>query len=140
MKKDALEFIKSHPECVLATVSAEGKPEAATLLFAMDDDFTFYFGTDKKYRKYQNILKNKNAAVVVGVSSKEPKSAQIEGEIEILKSAPDITKARKIFEERNPAMKPFLDLPLVFLRLKPKWLRFLDETKGGVDNFEQIIP
>lgn len=78
-KTEVLQFLKSHPECVLATVSPEGKPEAATVLFAVDDDFTFYFGTSDKYRKYHNLLNNKQAAVVIGVEMQEPKSVQRAG-------------------------------------------------------------
>lgn len=139
-KNEVLQFLKSHPECVLATVSPEGKPEAATVLFAVDDDFTFYFGTSDKYRKYHNLLTNKQAAVVVGVEMKEPKSAQIEGVTEPIEGEAEIAKVKVFFAEANPAMKPFLNWPLKFFRLKPVWLRFLDETKGGAENFQQIIP
>lgn len=138
IKQEALEFIKSHKECVLATASSEGKPEAATVLFAIEDDFTMYFGTDKKYRKYKNLAENKNVAVVVGVAVEEPMSAQIEGQMEFLDDTAEIEKTKEIFKEKNPAMVPFFKFPLVFMRLKPTWLRFLDETKSQ-EPF-QIIP
>ena len=140
IKEEVLQFLKGRPECVLATLSPDGKPEAATVLFAVDDEFTFYFGTSEKYRKYQNLLKNRQAAIVVGVMASDPRSAQIEGEMEPITEEADVVKTKEFFTERNPAMKPFLNWPLKFFRLKPTWLRFLDETKGGAENFQQIIP
>ncbi|MDO8585292.1 MAG: pyridoxamine 5'-phosphate oxidase family protein [bacterium] len=139
-KTEVLKFLRAHPECVLATVSPEGKPEAATVLFAVDDDFVFYFGTFEKYRKYQNLAKNKQAAIVVGATVKEPKSAQIEGVMEPIEHEADITKTKIFFAEQNPAMKPFFASPLKFFKLHPAWLRFLDETKSEAENFQQIIP
>lgn len=138
-KKEVLEFLRNHPECVLATVSPDGKPEAATVLFAVDDDLTFYFGTSDKYRKYQNLSKNKNVAVVVGVNQKDPRSAQVEGTMDPILEEAEIAKTKEFFAEQNPAMKPFLNWPLKFFKLKPTWLRFLDETKGEAENFQQII-
>ena len=138
MKEDVLKFIKEHKECVLATVSPSGQPEAAIILFAVTGDLVFYFGTKKEYRKFSNISKDKRVALVVGTSGSDPRTVQAEGEIEILDSESGAAEAKEVLKT-NPAMVPFLDLPLVYLRLKPNWLRFLDETKGGTDNFEQII-
>ena|SRR3989338_4018997 len=139
MKEEVLKFIREHAECVLATIHADGRPEAAVVLFAIDDDFNFYFGTKKEYRKYANLLKNDNAAVVVGVSGKDPRTVQVEGKITMLESAVDVEKAKEILKT-NSAMVPFLELPLVYMRLTPSWLRYLDETKGDIDAFQQIIP
>lgn len=138
MKEEALQFIKSHAECVLATASPEGQPEAAVVLFSVDNDFKFYFGTRKEYRKYGNLLKNNKTAVVVGTSGKDPRTVQIEGVMEILENPEDIEKARQILRQ-NLAMIPFLEMPLVLMRLNPTWARYLDGTKGP-ENFQQIIP
>lgn len=140
IKEEALEFLKAHAECVLATASRAGTPEAATVLFAADDAFNLFFGTQQSYRKYNNLLENKRAAVVVGTSGKDPRTLQIEGAVRILREPVEIENAKGLFRQRNPAMMPFLGLPLVFLCLTPDWIRFLDETKGGTDNFVQIIP
>lgn len=139
LRTEVLKFMRAHPACVLATTASGGQPEAATVLFAVDDDFSLYFGTDRQYRKYANLLANRKAAVVVGTSPEDPREVQIEGEIEILESSGDAEGVKKIFESKNPAMVPFLKLPLVFMRLRPVWMRFLDETKGGINNFQQII-
>lgn len=64
---------------------------------------------------------------------------QVEGAMEPIEGEAEIAKIKVFFAERNPAMKPFLAWPLKFFRLKPVWLRFLDETKGGAENFQQII-
>ena len=76
---------------------------------------------------------------VVGVSGKDPRTVQAEGRITLLESAADVEKAKEILKT-NSAMVPFLELPLVYMRLTPSWLRYLDETKGDIDAFQQIIP
>lgn len=132
--------MRAHPACVLSTMAPGSQPEAATVLFAVEDDFSLYFGTDRKYRKYNNLLGNPRAAVVVGTAPDDPREVQIEGEIEMLEGSEDAELVKKVFETRNPAMVPFLKLPLVYFRLRPTWVRFLDETKGDINNFQQIIP
>lgn len=36
-KREVFEFVKKHENCVLAAASRDGKPEAATMGFGVDD-------------------------------------------------------------------------------------------------------
>ena len=57
-KNLAIKFLKDHKSAVVATASRSGEPEAATLFYAIDNDFTFNFITDKESRKYKNLKEN----------------------------------------------------------------------------------
>ena len=66
-KQGALKFLKEKQLAVVSTVSAEGKPESATVLYFIDDDFNFYFITRRNTRKFGNLQStNNNVAIVVG--------------------------------------------------------------------------
>ena len=65
--------------CTLATASASGKPEAATIEFAIDKDNNFYFETFPFYRKYNNLNANPRASIVI---TNESSTAQIDGTVE----------------------------------------------------------
>lgn len=52
-KEDILRFLKKNSLCVLATANKRGKPIAATMAYAVDDEMVFYLETSNKTRKYQ---------------------------------------------------------------------------------------
>ena len=65
-KQEVLKFLKEKELAVVSTVSAAGKPEAATVIYFIDDDFSFYFITRRNTRKFENLQLNNNVALVVG--------------------------------------------------------------------------
>ena len=65
-KKLISDFIKKHNLAVLATVDSEGKPEAAVIKFSVRDELNLIFDTSNRFRKYENLKNNRNAAVVIG--------------------------------------------------------------------------
>ncbi len=58
-------LLRETDRCTLATASPTGVPEAATIRFVADDDFSLYFNTSTTYRKYDNLCANPRVAVVV---------------------------------------------------------------------------
>ena len=74
-------FLKQETLCVLATASKAGKPEAATIEFAVDEDENIYFSTQSSYRKYKNIKENPYGFIVI---TKPPHTLQIQGGVRIL--------------------------------------------------------
>jgi general stress protein 26 len=88
----------------LATATKTGKPEVATVEFCPTGkkDFSFYFNTFTRYRKYANLKKNKSAAFVV--TDKQPQSwntysLQLEGTATEIKGK-DAATARKTVTAR----------------------------------------
>lgn len=59
------DFLKENGVGVLATVSAAGKPHAATIYFTFDKQLNLYFITKKQTQKSLNIQENPKAAIAV---------------------------------------------------------------------------
>ena len=128
-----VEHLLAQRPAVLATVSPEGKPQAATILFAADEDLNLYFETSQCYRKATNLSINPLAALVV---SNENQSLQVEGTVSFLEGK-EAAKARQLLLKKNPGLKKWLDKKEeLLLKLTPNWLRLRDSEK---DEFVQII-
>ena len=72
-----LDFLHQQSLMTLSTVSPSGQPEAATLFYLFDSDFTFYFVTREETRKVKNI--NKNPKVAIVISDDKTMNIQVEG-------------------------------------------------------------
>ena len=83
LKQKALDFLRKNVLSVVATVTADSKPNAATVLYYVDDDLNFYFVTRRQTRKFANMSTNRHVAVVVGVGDM-PGTIQMEGEAELM--------------------------------------------------------
>lgn len=97
-KKEVFEFLKKHENCVLATASRDGKPEAATMGFGIDEALNFYFTTGKSTRKYPNLVVNPQAAIVVGVSGAEA-TVQVDGRVELAEGEAAVKVREKILAD-----------------------------------------
>jgi len=64
--KSVLEFVQQRSVGVLATVTLTGTPEAATIEYAMTNEFVLLFDTYGTYRKYENLLANPAIAFATG--------------------------------------------------------------------------
>src|SRR3989344_1188220 len=65
-RENALKFLKENHTMVLATVSHDGMPHAATVYYMVDENFDLYFSTGEETKKFLNIKDNSNVALVVG--------------------------------------------------------------------------
>lgn len=65
MNKNVLAFLKNQQLMTVATVSPDGQPDCAVVLFTVDDDMSLYFMTRPNTRKALNIQHNNRVAVVV---------------------------------------------------------------------------
>ena len=133
-KEDVLKFLKSKDLCVLATVDKGGKPIAATMAYAVDDEIVFYLETSNKSRKCKNLLTNQKAAVVIGVANELP-TVQVDGEITIFEGE-DAINARTFIVEQHPELKDYFLGPdknpeEVYFSVKPTRVCYSDFTKGA---------
>jgi general stress protein 26 len=157
-KKEAIRYLQSQILGVIATVSFDGMPEAATVYFWVNDVekdvFNFYILTRRHTRKFQNLLRNKRVAMVVGTEL-APSSIQVSGDAEIIDVDDHIGHMKELvsrlkkhpavamlyagsFFPRNPFSKLGDDFAL--LRVTPTWVRWMHfdkDTKNVV--YHQII-
>lgn len=73
-------FLRQHPTGVLSTVSTNGTPWGSAIYFVVDDDFNFYFVTRVETTKYQNISKNRLAALTIADSETQT-TVQLTGRV-----------------------------------------------------------
>jgi general stress protein 26 len=70
-------FVRSHRLAVLATVSEDGLPEAALMGFAMTRDGQIVLDTSRESRKFENLRRRSDVALVVGLEDEV--TVQLEG-------------------------------------------------------------
>jgi uncharacterized protein YhbP (UPF0306 family) len=93
------------------------------------------FGTYNTSRKYQNLLDNPQVAIVFGQD--EGITVQYEGTASILEGD-ELVEYKKIYFAKHPtAQKYEHDEPQVYFQIKPRWLRWVDNTQE-VEEIEEV--
>lgn len=124
-KELARQIIQNNKTFVLATASLDGKPQAATVLYAEDNKGNFYVYTLNDSRKYKNLIENPLVSVVVHGDG----YLQIDGEAREL-SGKQEEKAREVFVNKNGEGSGYLsDSRCRFFIIKPSWYRV--RIEGG---------
>lgn len=122
-KQDVVAFLEARSFCVIATVGADAKPEAAFVGCSSNNDLEIIIGTSNKSRKYQNLLQNTSIALVVADLTGE---VQYEGSVEIISlDAYDELIAAGRFKKLGGYDKYRNDPAEVYLHIKPTWIRFI---------------
>lgn len=130
-------FLAVHTTLTLATVAEDGRPQAAPLFYAVADDLTMVFISEKKARHSQNIARQGRVAATIYSDGQEWRSItglQLEGICTELSGqaariAQTIYTARYPFIERNKLLK-LMFLKVTFYQIRPTWLRLIDNTQG----------
>ena len=125
-KQIVWDFIRKHSLGVLATTNAKGNPEAAVIEFSERESFELIFDTFAIYRKYENIRKNPNVAVVIGWD--ENITVQYEGTALEL-SGKELKECQKIHIAKLPDSAKFMSMMgVTYFKTIPKWIRYSDLT------------
>ena len=155
IKRLALEFLKAHKTAVVATASRSCEPQAATVFYSIDDDFTFNFVTDRNSRKYKNLLENPYISIVVGVGP-EVVTIQCGGHAELVDYAKETARAIKITNQViinsklyfiPPSLPVLMNLTVelgIFI-VKPSWMVMLDleyqkDPQTFAKNYQRVLP
>lgn len=119
--QDAANFLDQHDTCVIATVSTDGKPEAATVGFSHDESFKILIATNQSTRKAKNLLSNPKIALVTGFEGAE--TVQIEGVAE-MKTIEELgDRLEKHFTKVPGARKHVSEAGQAYFLITPSWLR-----------------
>lgn len=123
-REELLIVARKQPYVAVATTSDDGKPQAATMRCAVSDGFELVFGTLSTSRKFANLQRRAEVAVVMW----DPLfSMQIEGTFD-LPDGRDAERIRQVFARFYPA--DFRDREArpthLFFRVMPRWLRYCD--------------
>lgn len=144
IKESCLGFLRAHKLAVVSTISEGGIPTAATVMFFIDESWNIYFITRQNTRKFKNLMKNENVAMVVGTEL-APGTVQINGvakwlEGEGLDFVEKITLDQDL---KNLYYGPFLNLEgkdFAVFKVEVSWLRYLYlNLKTQKEDYYQII-
>lgn len=127
VKKELIyQFIAQQKLGVVSTVNSENKPEAAMVGIAVSEKLEIIFDTVKASRKYKNILRDPDVALVIGWDNEI--TVQYEGAAEILGDSDEADRLRAVYYHVYPDGKErSATWPgLVHIKVTPKWIRYSD--------------
>jgi len=119
------EFLRSQQLCTIASLDADGQPQAATVAFSETTDGNFIIGTSETSRKAGNIAHDPRVAMVV-TDDEQRYTVQLEGTARVL-TAEEFEPYAEEHYNQLPASRPFRDQPgEVNILITPHYLRFSD--------------
>jgi len=128
MTRDALlEFMRSEKYAVQATVSSDGRAQAAVVGIAVSDRFEIVFDTLASSRKAPNLRANPAVALVIGgTRDGDERTVQYEG----MADEPDgveLERLLALYYARFPDGPTRRSWPgLIYVRVRPLWIRYSD--------------
>jgi uncharacterized protein YhbP (UPF0306 family) len=131
------QFLAAHTTLTLATIAADGRPQAAPVFFAEMDDLSLIFISEQKSRHSQNIKRDGRVAATIyadGQSWQSIRGMQLEGVCTALKgeaaqAARTVYLAKYPFIAENKMLAMMLNL-VTFYQIRPTWLRLIDNSRG----------
>jgi hypothetical protein len=131
------QFLADHTTLTLATVSADGRPQAAPLFFAETDDLALIFISEQKVRHSKNIAANNIVAATIyadGQQWQTIRGLQIEGTCsplagQAVKTARDIYLRKFPFIQQNKLLLVMLNT-VAFYQITPGWIRLINNSQG----------
>ncbi|GAA3110357.1 pyridoxine/pyridoxamine 5'-phosphate oxidase [Kribbella aluminosa] len=121
-REEFVAFVRKAREGVVATVDADGSPEAALVGMAVTDAGDVLFDTYTATRKVDNIRVHERVALVIGWD--DGVSVQVEGSAEILSGA-ERDACGTAYLEQFPGSRALVD-GFSLVRVVPNWLRHYD--------------
>jgi general stress protein 26 len=132
--KTVLEFVRTQRLAVLATTSEDGLPQAALMGIAVTADARIVFDTSKDSRKYQNLRKHRNVALVVGCTREI--TVQIEGVVENV-TGDELERRKTAYFAVYPDGRERQAWPdIAYLVVRITWMRYCDYNSGGLGIIE----
>ena len=122
-----LEVMRLHRVAVQTSVSAAAFPQSAVVGFAVTDQFEIVFDTLESTRKAQNLRTNPQVALVIGgwVPGDE-RTIQYEGFADEPSGA-ELDRLKQVYFSVHSDGPDRANWPgLIYVRVKPKWLRYSD--------------
>lgn len=134
-REEALKFLKDNHTMVVATVSRDGIPHAATVYYMVDDKFDLYFCTGEETKKFLNIKDNAKVALAIGAGP-DIKTIQGGGMAEIITEGKSDLMIRmgKIFHLQQSQFWPVIATEhqsIALMKINVEWMTFLHVFLDG---------
>lgn len=126
-RDEVLQFMRMHSLGIQASVSAKNSPQAAVVGFVVTDEFEIVFDTLATTRKAANLRQNSHCAFVVGgLQAGDERSVQYEG-IADEPAGDELERVKNLYFARFPDGRDRQHWRgLIYVRIKPVWLRYSD--------------
>lgn len=142
-KKDVLSFLREVSIASLA-VAMDNKPMSSVILFAVDDDFTFYFATHDDSFKAQAIYKNPQVSLSIWDFGKM--LVQIDTQAQKIVDSDEVSITLDKIASSAAGLKNFWppilqvegDEYAVF-KLSPDWIRILDLSDSNIKSKRMLF-
>lgn len=131
-KGKILRFLKTQQLAVISTIDpSETTPKSALIAYVEDENLNLYFQTGEHTRKAQNLKKNPNVSLVIGLELKDLITVQYEGQASKITENDEIQICKKRFIEKNsPTTKEYLKHPTsIFFKVTPTWIGCSDYSR-----------
>ena len=134
MKEFILDIMRSHNILTLATIRADGYPQATTVTYA-NDGLTIYFVTGPDTQKVKNINKSGKVSLTIDKDYEDwnkIKGLSMTGTAEVAKNHDDIKKAMGVLVKKFPAfaqMSAQVD-QMAIVKITPKFISVLNYELG----------
>lgn len=128
-------FLSAHSTLTLATVAAEGAPQAASLFFVADAELRLYWASGSNSRHSRNIVSRQDVAVTVHNETwswTEIAGVQLEGAVTVVPAGPAWQAVWELYLAKFPFVRDFQDevARSNFYVLTPRWARLIDNSQG----------
>jgi pyridoxine/pyridoxamine 5'-phosphate oxidase len=130
-KADLLRYLRESRLATVATLGADGAPQAAYVGIGVTDDLRIVFDTITSSRKHANLLRDARIAVTVGGPGE--KTLQYEGRAGLIATrGPDGADVREAYYASWPdgRERAAAWADLVYWCVTPAWARFTDYERG----------
>jgi len=130
-RAELLAFVRGERHAALASVAADGTPQAAVVGIVVTDDLEIFFDTLASTRKAANLRARRQAALVIGgFEATATRTVQVEGVVDEPTGA-DLARLEQLYFERfadGPARQAWPGI--IYMRVRPTWLRYSDFGAG----------
>ncbi|NCS96893.1 pyridoxamine 5'-phosphate oxidase family protein [bacterium] len=144
MQQKILSFLQSQHFMAIATVSPENKPQVATMLYVIDQDFNIYFATHSSARKATNIAQNNAVALVIWEHNNL--SIQIEGVADAVTNPQELqTTLQKLADAASGVPNfypPVLRMPgqdYALFKVATQTCRYIDLKDENMKGYSAVV-
>lgn len=136
--EDILQMIRQVGILSLAVSDNSGQPQSHKMMFAVDDDFTFYFATSSSSQKAKTLAENPK--VGLSIWNNQLILLQVQGVVELLEGKDvdtTIEKLANVAADMPSFWPPVLQIKkdsYAVYKVKPTAIRALDLTSTTISN------
>ena len=130
---EIVEFMRANPLATVATVSADGAPEAAVVGVAVSDRLELVFDTLDSSRKFVNVKSEARVAVVFGAAGPyrsgkhDERCVQYEGAADVPAGEELARVQETIYFKQFPDGRARMKWAhIAYVRVRPLWIRYSD--------------